>query len=183
MIPIHKISGRLGNQMFIYAFMLNYARLNGITDSYFPQHMEHFVESADYVKALYSQDIGSVDMVGIHVRRDDYLDSNRIQYALPMEYYEKAMAMFPEGEFIVCSDDIEWCKQQPTFQGCEFSEGKTEIEDMNLLASCTQGVIIANSSFSWWSAFLNPHNCKIVAPEKWDKEGKYYSMPDSWIRI
>lgn len=181
MIPIEKISGRLGNQMFNYAFLLNYAKTHGITDSYFPQHLEWFSESADYIKALYSQDIGKIDMVGIHVRRGDYLDPNRIQYALPVSYYEEAMALFPKDtNFIVCSDDIEWCKAQRVFEGCEFSEGKTEIEDMNLLASCAQGLITANSSYSWWCGFLNPHNCLIVAPEKWDKEGKYFSFPDNW---
>lgn len=170
--------------MFNYAFMLNYARTHGISDSYFPQHIEWFAESADYVKALFSQDITSVDMVGIHVRRDDYLDPNRIQYSLPVEYYRKAMDMFPKDtHFIVCSDDIEWCKAERVFEGCEFSEGKTEIEDMNLLASCNQGLIIANSTFSWWSGFLNPHGCKIIAPEKWDKDGKVFSMPDTWTLI
>ncbi len=183
MIPIEKISGRLGNQMFIYAFMLNYARTHGINDSYFPQHMEWFSESANYIKAIYSQDIGSVDKVGIHVRRDDYLDENRLQYALPVEYYEKAMSYFPNKQFVVCSDDIEWCRKQGVFKGCEFSSGNTEIEDMNLLASCNQGLIIANSTFSWWSAYLNPHNCKIIAPLKWDKEYKVFSMPDTWILI
>ena len=183
MIPIEKISGRLGNQMFNYAFLINYARTHGISDSYFPQHLEWFSESADYIKALYSQDIGKVHMVGIHVRRSDYLDPNRIQYTLPNSYYEKAMAMFtPHTKFIVCSDDIEWCKNQRIFEGCEFSDG-TEIEDMNLLASCTEGLIIANSTFSWWGGFLNPHKCLIVAPEKWDKEGKMFSMPEEWIKI
>lgn len=183
MIPIEKITGRLGNQMFNYAFLLNYARTHGISDSYFPQHMEWFKESSDYIKAIYSQDIGSVDMVGIHVRRTDYLDPNRIQYSLPISYYEKAMGMFPRGtNFVVCSDDPVWCENQRLFEDCEISY-KNEIEDMNLLASCNQGLIISNSTFSWWSAFLNPHECKIIAPEKWDKEGKMFSMPEEWIKI
>lgn len=182
MVPIHQITGRLGNQMFNYAFLINYARMHGITDSYFPQDMEWFAENEDYIKALYSQDIGSIDMVGIHVRRDDYLDPNRIQYALPLEYYKAAMSHFPDAKFIVCSDDIKWCKEQEIFKGCEFSKAG-EIEDMNLLASCKDGLIISNSTFSWWSAFLNPHNCKIIMPDKWDKENKVFPAPDSWIRI
>jgi hypothetical protein len=182
MVPIHKITGRLGNQMFNYAFLLNYARTHGISDSYFPQHLEWFSESADFIRALYSQDIGKVEMVGIHVRRDDYLDPNRIQYVLPLDYYKKAMSYFPKAKFVVCSDDIEWAKHEPLFYGCEFSEGN-EIEDMNLLASCSEGLIIANSTFSWWSAFLNPHKCTIIAPDKWDKDGKVFSTPHSWITI
>ncbi len=183
MIPITQVTGRLGNQMFIYAFMLNYARTHGISDSYFPQDPEWFAESSDYVKAIYGSGISSVDMVGIHVRRDDYLDENRIQYGLSVDYYEKAMKYFPGRSFIVCSDDIAWCKEQEVFKDCEFSEGKTEIEDMNLLASCKDGLIIANSTFSWWSAYLNPHGCKVIAPEKWDKEDKLFPMPEDWIKI
>jgi hypothetical protein len=181
MVPIEKIAGRLGNLMFINAFVLNYARMHNITDSYFPQDPEWFSESDGYIKALYSQGIGSVDKVGIHVRRKDYLDPDRVQYALPLSYYERAMSFFSNQKFIVCSDDIEWCKEQPLFKDCEFSTG-TEIEDMNLLASCS-GLIISNSTYSWWSAFLNPNAPKVIAPFKWDKDNKVFPMPSNWITI
>ena len=182
MIDITKIMGRLGNQMFWYAFAYNYARTHGITDSYFPQNMEWFDETKEEIKKIFGKGIELVDRVGIHVRRDDYLDENRIQYALPMSYYEEAMKMFPNEKFIVCSDDIEWCKKQEVFKDCEFSSG-TEIEDMNLLASCVKGVIIANSSFSWWGAYLNPYGGQVVAPFKWDKDNKVFPMPSNWKQI
>lgn len=181
MIPVERIIGRTGNQMYVYAFLLAYAQEHGITDSYFPQDPVWFENVADKVRLIYSEGIGKDDRVGIHVRRTDYLDPNRIQYGLPLSYYEEAMTHFPNEKFVVCSDDIEWCKQQPVFKDCDFSKG-TEIEDMNLLASC-KGVIMANSTFSWWGAWLNPHNPKVVMPYKWDKEGKYFPAPDNWIRI
>lgn len=178
MIDITKITGRLGNQMFWYAFAYNYAREHGITDSYFPQNMEWFAESSEEIKKIFGQGIGFVDKVGIHVRRTDYGDENRIQYILPMSYYKKAMEFFPDKKFIVCSDDIKWCMKQEIFKDCEFSEGN-EIDDMNLLASCN-GLITANSSFSFWAGYLNNNKGIIVAPEKWDKEGKVFSFPDNW---
>lgn len=174
--------GRLGNKMFFWAFAINYARMHGITDSYFPQDPEWFAESKDYIKALFSEGIGAVDKVGIHVRRGDYLDPNRIQYALPLSYYLRAMSLFPNSKFIVCSDDITWCEACPIFADCEFSHGG-EIEDMNLLASCTKGVIISNGSFGFWGGYLNPHGCKIVAPLKWDKDNKVFPLPDNWLTI
>lgn len=181
MVPITNITGRLGNQMFIYAFMYNYARTHGITDSYFPQNEAWFEESKEQIKLLYSQGIGSDTRVGIHVRRTDYLDPNRVQYGLALSYYEEAMKLFPGAKFVVCSDDIEWCKERPLFKDCDFVHG-TEIEDMNLLASCS-GLIIANSTFSWWAAYLNPHNPKVVAPFRWDIDNKVFPMPSEWITI
>ena len=95
------------------------------------------------------------------------------------------MAMFPNEKFLVFSDDIDWCKKQPIFKDCEFSEG-TELEDLNLMASCKHN-IIANSSFSWWAGYLNPNADKrVIAP----LETKYYSdgivrtkYPDNFIQI
>lgn len=176
-----KIMGRLGNQMFVYAFMLDYAATHGITDTYFPQDLVWFESVAERVRLIYSIGIGKDDRVGIHVRRTDYLDPDRVQYGLPLSYYKEAMALFPNERFVICSDDIEWCKQQEIFKGCDFSTG-TEIEDMNLLASC-KGLIIANSTFSWWAGWLNPHGAKVVAPFQWDKEGKVFPMPEHWIKL
>lgn len=97
-------------------------------------------------------------------------------------YYERAMAEFPGEKFVVFSDDIEWCKQQEVFKGCDFSEGNTEVEDMNAIARC-KSVIMANSSFSWWGAWLGSHD-KVIAPRKWfSDEVERVELLDSWIKI
>ena len=97
-------------------------------------------------------------------------------------YYQEGMSHFKDEKFIVFSDEIGWCKNQTIFHDCEFSEGRSAIEDMNLMASC-KGHIIANSSFSWWAAWLSEN--KTVAPKRWftNPDSARISYPDSWILI
>lgn len=184
MIPINNIAGRLGNQMFLYAFAYDYAKRNDI-DRYFQDPM-YFEESADDIKQIYQEGLFSkpIDMVAIHVRRGDYVGHFFYVDLMETQYYEKAMALFPDSDFVVFSDDIEWCKQQEVFKDCEFSHG-TEIEDMNNMASCI-GHIIANSSFSWWAAYIAPYTKKVVAPsvDNWYFDCIERTVcPKSWIRI
>ena len=83
-----------------------------------------------------------------------------------MEYYSQAMKHFPDTNFIVFSDDIQWCKEN--FKGEEFTfiEEDDYIE-LYLMSMCRHN-IIANSSFSWWGSYLNQNEDKIViAPSKW----------------
>lgn len=190
MIPIQQLTGRLGNQMFEYAYLYSQAKRGQIPDVYV-QGEEFFDEFIDEIKALYRQNVGApIDMVAIHVRRG----KNPIHYSEPAysenpfyvnlgstDYYERAMDEFPNAKFLVFSDDIAWCKEQPMFDGCEFSEGNDEIEDLNLMIAC-EGVITANSSFSWWAGYLNKG--KVIAPKEWYADGlERTQIPDSWIRI
>jgi hypothetical protein len=106
--------------------------------------------------------------VSLHVRRTDYLQSLRF-YTNIFEagYYQKAMSMFHGLKFLVFSDDIEWCKNQDIFASARFSEGNSGFTDLCLMSMCEHN-IIANSSFSWWGAYLNRNPSKrVVAPEKW----------------
>lgn len=185
------ISGRLGNQMFQTAYIINQVRLGIIPDIYV-QSEGFFKESADYIKHLYGENIGYTNYVSIHVRRGDYVNNEFYVDLFKNGYYERAMYLFPEEKFIVFSDDIEWCKQQEIFKDCAFSEGNDEIEDLNMMASCKHN-IIANSSYSWWAAYLNPNPAKeVVAPKEWytltspvDGYQKIPStkLPDNWIQI
>ncbi len=182
MIPISNITGRLGNQMFQFAFVYDYARKHGI-DRYFqdPKFFQHF---PDEIKSIFQEGIGGqVDMVAIHVRRGDYVGHNfYVDLMNETTYYEDAMELFPDSKFVVFSDDIEWCKKQNIFKDCEFSHG-TEIEDMNNMASCV-GHIIANSSFSWWGAYISPYTKKVVAPKLWYRDGEQRTVcPPEWITL
>lgn len=182
MIPLWKLGGRLGNQMFQFAYLYSEARKGNIPD-YYLQGEEYFEDYADEIKRLYGAGISKIDQVSIHVRRGDYVNNPFYVDLFSVGYYEKAMAMFPGASFLVFSDDIEWCKLQDIFKNCEFSEGNSEIEDLNLMASC-QGHIIANSSFSWWGAYLGKG--KVVAPsaKNWYRDGVERSKcPKNWIRI
>lgn len=179
MIPISNISGRLGNQMFQLAYI--YARVrDGLIPDIYVQNSAYFEEYKDEIKKLFGEGIEKIDMVGIHVRRGDYVDNPFYVDLMETPYYEDAMALFPKEKFIVFSDNIEWCKKQDIFNRCEFANGN-EIDDLNLLASC-KGIIMANSSFSWWAGYLS--DAKVVAPLAWYRDGVERTvLPKEWIKI
>lgn len=172
---ITDITGRLGNQMFQWAYLYAQFRDNKIPD-YYLQDAKYFEKYKDAIKEIYGQGIGSINYVGIHVRRGDYVGGTYHTNLFEKGYYERAMNLFMPGiesmnypRFMVFSDDIPWCKKQAIFKDCIFAGGN-EIDDMNLLASC-KGIIMANSSFSWWASYLS--KARVVAPKEdtWFTDG------------
>lgn len=159
MKPISDITGRLGNQMFQFAALYAITREFGV--DYYCQDPRWFEKYEFDIRKLFGENIKYDHRVSIHVRRTDMTTNNFDINLSETDYYKKAMALFEKEHFLVFSDDIEWCKQQELFKGCEFSEGKVDWEDLNLMAGC-KGNIIANSSFSWWAAYLNPFKNKVV---------------------
>jgi hypothetical protein len=175
-----KLSGRLGNQMFQFAYLYNQVKLGSIPDFYL-QDPYYFAESIEELKVLFSQGIEPINQVAIHVRRGDYANNPFYVDLMETTYYENAMALFPKEKFLVFSDDIEWCKQQEIFKDCDFSEGNDEITDFNLMAGC-KAVICANSSYSLWAGLL----CKgkVTAPKAWYADGIERTVcPDNFIQI
>ena len=126
--------------------------------------------------------------VSIHVRRTDYLTNSANHYNLSLEYYEEALKHFDGRQVIVFSDDPEWCQEQELFSDDRFlvSESGDNKIDLCLMTFCTSH-IIANSSFSWWGAWLAKSE-KVIAPSKWfgpnnaDKETKDL-IPETWTII
>ena len=183
--------GRLGNKMFQYAFLYAEARRRGV-DCYFqdPKFFEGYEEE---IKQLFGEGIGYLDQVGVHVRRgknpfipeEPNYNENPFHFnILGTDYYERAMAMFPDEKFVIFSDDPEYCIERFKGDNIQVMERGDDIEDFNLLASCKH-LIIANSSYSWWAAYLCPNETKkIIAPKQWfsDKETRTV-LPDSWIKI
>lgn len=103
----------------------------------------------------------------IHIRRTDYVNLKDFHSNLDMNYYNDAMNLIQSDKYIILSDDINWCKQY--FKGNEFTfiEGNSPQIDQAIMYSCKNN-IIANSSFSWWGAYLNINlDKKIVAPSNW----------------
>ncbi|MDP2685287.1 MAG: alpha-1,2-fucosyltransferase [bacterium] len=124
----------------------------------------------------------------IHVRRDDYLIHKNCYNILTMNnYYEKAMELSDSKKFLVFSDDMPWCKKHFIGNQFEFSEGKTPVEDLGRMLKC-QHHIIANSSFSWWGAYLGKNN-KVIAPKIWfgsqlaPTHDTKDLLPSDWLRI
>lgn len=105
--------------------------------------------------------------IALHIRRTDYT-TNPNHTALSMDYYEKALSKFDESsEVIIFSDEPQWCMEQKLFESDRFmiSETGNNYMDMCLMTLCS-GHIIANSSFSWWGAWLSSSQ-KVVAPSGW----------------
>jgi len=109
----------------------------------------------------------SGEIIAIHVRRSDYL-TNPNHKALGLDYYERALAEMPEdARGIIFTDDPEWAKVQEIFPDERFFVSETDCPyvDMALMSKCDYH-IIANSSFSWWGAWLSSSK-KVVAPKDW----------------
>lgn len=125
--------------------------------------------------------------VSLHVRRGDYNLLPKHHPVCTIEYYKNAMNLFPNSHFVIISDDIEWCKKQEIFTNCEFWEGMDNVHDLYIMTKAEHN-IIANSSFSWWGAWLNEKHDKIVvAPKKWFGEDVKHNtndlLPSEWIII
>ena len=130
--------------------------------------------------------------VGMHIRRGDYLQYNEYQNICTDIYYERAIKYIKNklGEdinFIVFSNDIKWCKEKyPNFTYIDTTlfNNYQDYYDMYLM-SCCQHNIIANSSFSWWGAWLNSNANKIIiAPNKWlNTQSTLDIWCPEWIKI
>jgi len=124
----------------------------------------------------------------IHVRRGDYLKFPDIHYLQPITYYEKALEKHDSSlKFFVVGDDNQWIKSQKFFANERFTifEGD-ELETLALMSLCTSGAICANSSFSWWGAFLGTYEKRnpVVVPKKWIKFPNSENLiPEEWITI
>ena len=110
----------------------------------------------------------SKNAVALHVRRGDYLH-HPDHLVLTLRYYQKALAYMQaiktDPEIFVFSDDIEWCKEQ--FEDVHFVELPEDFLQFELIRACKH-FIIANSTFSWWAAFL-AYGATVIAPNQWNK--------------
>ena len=132
--------------------------------------------------------------VSFHVRRGDYLKPKfykRFGSVCQLSYYQKAakkiLDIDPSAHFYIFSDDTEWVKNNlnlPQITIIDGNKGKDSWQDMLLMSLCRYHVI-SNSTFSWWSAYLDKHKDKVViSPAKWFGDCDMpYIIPDTWIKI
>lgn len=113
-------------------------------------------------------------VVSVHVRRGDYLQYPDKHPPVSLDWYMEAVRYFElkgYNNFIVFSDDINWCKENFIGKKFEFSEGNNEMKDLELMSNCYHQ-INSSSTFSWWGAWLNRNPTKIVlTPKLWFVEG------------
>lgn len=139
--------------------------------------------------------MNSVESIAIHVRRGDYLKNKMFVNLAEDGYYERAIAMIKKEaassrEWFVFSDDIEWCKNNLHLSGENVhyvtgNKGNDSYMDMQLMTEAKY-LIIANSSFSWWGAYLNKRAKMIIAPKKFYNHNEGFNKdicPNLWKRV
>jgi hypothetical protein len=144
--------------------------------------------------AALSEEMAGDDTVSLHVRRGDYVTNaaaNRYHGTVGVEYYRAALECIglERPRIFVFSDDAEWCRTQLRL-GAPMkvigSNDRSPHEDMLLMAACRHHVI-ANSSYSWWGAWLDPRpDGVVVAPRTWVRdgdEGHDDVYVDGWLRV
>ena len=128
-----------------------------------------YVDS-DFVQKLTFPDVSSKypgieNGIFLHIRGGDYVGNAYHDIGLDA-YYERAIALFPDTRFFVVTNDVGYAMSRPFMQGLKHTlVMEPELETLYLMSRCAGG-ICANSSFSWWGAFLNPTR-KIVMPDRW----------------
>ncbi len=145
-----------------------------------------------------AQEVKSTNSVSLHVRRGDYVkfeNMKKIAGETDISYYTRACSYIaervPSPNFFVFSDDIAWCRENikipfPITYLDEKTAGPKNAYHLELMSLCKHN-IIANSSFSWWGAWLNQNPGKIVvAPKKWYATTSSHEediVPETWTRI
>lgn len=172
------------------------------------QSEKYFIEFAENIRedftfkfpfsdqnAEIAEQISQVNAVSLHVRRGDYVSNAKNTFigVCSLEYYRKAIehikSQVDMPVFFVFSDDIDWVKNNlvldKTSVFVSHNKGSESYNDMRLMSLCKHN-IIANSSFSWWGAWLNSNPQKIViAPKQWFASGQDDRdlIPEAWVRL
>jgi hypothetical protein len=140
--------------------------------------------------------------ISIHIRRGDYVNNQRIRHIYDictLDYYSRAtqelLQQFPNARLFIFSDDINWVQSNmPIFKNATLISDMKTISGENLrpsqelfLMSQCDHHIIANSSFSWWGAYLNASSSKVViAPNIWNRSKFFHQndiIPEAWMRL
>ncbi len=131
-------------------------------------------------------------LVSVHLRRTDYVTKQAQGgpfHSLGSDYYARAMAQFgPGADYLLFSDDLDWCRENMRGDNIFYCSTGRALDDLLRMMQCDHH-IIANSTFSWWAAWLDRKADKIViAPQRWFGPGaEHYNtadlLPPAWIAL
>ena len=182
-----------------YNEKLLYLKGNYFLDGWF-QNEKYFKEYEDVIrkelrprkKIKISSELKKIleqeNTVSIHIRRGDFIRYNNL---LSMDYYERACLLMNQkidnAYYIIFSDDMNWVRTNMTLGEKVYfinEDGKREdYEELFIMSRCKHN-IIANSTFSWWGAWLNTNENKIViGPNRWFVRSTLNIMPEEWIKL
>ena len=169
-----------------------------IVDSYL-QSEKYFSHNRDYILDMFSsreRDIEYIEnkygsilrnerTISLHIRRGDYTKLANHYFPLwESDYYNNAIENLEDGKLIIFSDDVEWCRKSFKDKEVIYIQEEDYME-LYVMSMCTDN-IIANSTFSWWGAWMNK-NKKVIAPSNWfgtdDDKNNADLIPQDWIII
>lgn len=127
------------------------------------------------------------NITSVHIRRGDYQKFPNIHPTCTVEYYKEAMEKIGDSDFLFIADDMDWVEKNFKGNNIHYSPFDNEILDMTLMTMVDNN-IIANSSFSWWGAYLNGYEDKIViGPKTWFHKDANIDdstiIAENWIKI
>lgn len=172
------------------------------------QNEKFFIHVKDLIRTEYLKNIAilneknkyilqkihsNINSVSVHVRGGDYYNTVNQEIfggICGMEYYQKALKFFENKldncYFYIFTNDYEYTKKiLPTRKNCELIINSEDegLQDIILMSQCRHH-IIANSTFSWWGAWLNPKREKVVvAPAQWSRKGNETPNCEGWIEM
>lgn len=172
--------------------------LNGYfqSEEYFAEYRDELLKQLtpnyepepSYLEVM--EEIRNSNSVAVHVRRGDFIgDASKFHYALDARYYEDAISIIKKTvggvKFFCFSDDIEWVKenigQTEDLRFISLKTSHADIDEMMLMKSCKH-IITANSTFSWWAAWLNENESAIrIVPDR--PYGNEKMIPMGWMRL
>jgi hypothetical protein len=182
---------------FIFTEIHNNSYLDGYwqSEKYFLENQE-FIKNKlkikdSFVNHIYEKyPILQENTVSLHVRRGDYLNIQDHHPVQTIEYYNNCIEELNENNIniMVFSNDIDWCIDNLKYKNITYVLNQTNVDDLYTMSLCRHN-IIANSSFSWWGAWLNRNqNKKVIAPKKWFGINNIHIdtkdlLPKSWIKL
>lgn len=152
------------------------------TEKYFKHRKDEILDLytiPDVIKKTLLEKI-NIDLnntTSVHIRRGDYKNPSvsKVLPVLEKEYYEKALVKCNTPHYLIFSDEIDWCKQNFKRNDFIYVNLDHDYEELYLMSLCKNN-ITANSSFSWWGAWLNRNeNKKVICPSKWFVDGRNYN--------
>ncbi len=157
-------------------------------EGYF-QSEKNFLDCSEYIREFFSpsdddldyildkyEDIDFANSTFLHVRRGNYVTLD-FHPLCPIDYYERSLDIFSHNKSVlVFSNDIPWCRENfKSDYDFFFVENEKDYIEMYMMSLC-RNAIIANSSFSWWGAWLG--DCETIAPKQWFNDGQMEDWHD-----
>jgi hypothetical protein len=183
----------VGRDSYFSGYWQSYRYFEGIEDSI--RSAFEFIEPLSERNKSFLDGAKGRTLIGIHVRHGDYLSGSFFSKVCGADYYRSAMALAAEGArdplFAFFSDDLDWCRDNLAVEGeacfVDWNRGNESYADMRLMTRC-DALVIANSSFSWWGAWLGDRPGRgVYAPLKWWFGGIKPDNPDiappAWKRL